>query len=183
VIRKAGQTGLLEGVALVGALAIVASASRFGLQAAQSATGLRGGVSADTFYGLAAIASSFAAFDVKVIVRGGVSGARRISRHLWHLGFALFIATLSLFVGQPQVFPERLRESSVLVAPVVLVAALIVFWLLKVRFPMSIEGLFYGERSGARLGLRKASEGSRASRDTRFPEYQSRIGQENSCRF
>lgn len=152
VIRRADEMGFLEGIALIGAWTIVATASTYGLQAAQSDTRLRGGVSAESFYGMAAIAASFAFFDMKAMARGGVSGARRLSRHLWRLGFALFIATLSLFVGQQQVFPEPMRESRVLAGPVLLVAATVLFWLVKIRFRLRPERPLVAKRQAALLG-------------------------------
>jgi hypothetical protein len=101
---------------------------------------------------MAAIAATFAVFDVKAIMRGGVSGAPRLSRHLWRLGFALFIATLSLFVGQPQVFPERLRDSHLLVGPVLLVAAMVLFWLVKIRLRSRRDYPHVTKRSAALVG-------------------------------
>jgi len=51
--------------------------------------------------------------DIRMLVRGGVFGAKRIVRHLWRMCFGLFVATGSFFLGQQQVFPpgcaDRLR--------------------------------------------------------------------------
>src|SRR5437773_11478531 len=40
-----------------------------------------------------------AAGDVRMLVRGGVAGVKRISRHLWRMCFGLFIAAGSFFFG------------------------------------------------------------------------------------
>src|SRR5215469_16159692 len=40
-----------------------------------------------------------AAGDVRMLVRRGVLGTKRISRHLWRMCFARFIATASFFLG------------------------------------------------------------------------------------
>ncbi|MDQ3274540.1 MAG: hypothetical protein M3Q39_05785 [Actinomycetota bacterium] len=54
-------------------------------------------------------------------------------RHLGRMCFALFIAVASLFLGQPQVFPETLRSSGALALPPVLVLAVLLWWLVRVR--------------------------------------------------
>lgn len=52
---------------------------------------------------------------------GGIHGAHRIARHLWRMGFAMWIATMSFFLGQAKLFPMPVRESGVLAVPVALV--------------------------------------------------------------
>jgi uncharacterized membrane protein len=80
------------------------------------------------------VALLFAVFDVRMLARGGVSGAQRIGRHLWRMGLALWIAVASLFLGQARVFPAGLRDAHVLPVPVLVVAAVVVFWLCRVLF-------------------------------------------------
>ena len=47
---------------------------------------------------------------------------------------ALFLAAISLFIGQSQVFPEPLRNSGLLPIPVLLVLVLMFYWLVRVLF-------------------------------------------------
>jgi hypothetical protein len=75
-----------------------------------------------------------AAGDIRILVRGGVSGAKRIVRHLWRMCFGFFIATGSFFLGQQQVFPAWLRGSSVLFIPALLPLVMLIFWLFRIRF-------------------------------------------------
>ena len=75
-----------------------------------------------------------AAGDIRMLVRGGVFGAKRIVRHLWRMCFGLFVATGSFFLGQQQVFPAWLRGSPALFVPALLPLALLIFWLLRVWF-------------------------------------------------
>ena len=82
----------------------------------------------------AAILGMSAVGDFRVLVRGGVSGAQRIFRHLWRMCFALSIATLSFFLGQAKVFPDAVRQSHVLVVPVVFVVVLMFYWMIRVWF-------------------------------------------------
>ncbi|MFT4927814.1 MAG: uncharacterized membrane protein YjfL (UPF0719 family) [Phenylobacterium sp.] len=50
------------------------------------------------------------------------------------MNFALFMATASFFVGQAQIFPDAVRHSNVLFAPVLAVLLLMVYWLFRVLF-------------------------------------------------
>jgi hypothetical protein len=75
-----------------------------------------------------------AAGDIRMLVRGGVFGAKRIVRHLWRMCFGLFVATGSFFLGQQQVFPTWLRGSPALFVPALLPLALLIFWLFRVWF-------------------------------------------------
>lgn len=71
--------------------------------------------------------------DISVIYRGGIYGAQRIARHLWRMCFGLWVAIGSFFLGQPQVFPEPLRDMVWLRAvPFILVTFMLFFWLIRV---------------------------------------------------
>jgi uncharacterized membrane protein len=71
--------------------------------------------------------------DVRMMLRG-ISGKRRIARHLWRMCFGWFIATGSFFLGQQQVFPAWLRGSPLLLVPALLPLVLLIFWMIRVRF-------------------------------------------------
>jgi amino acid permease len=75
-----------------------------------------------------------AAGDIRMLVRGGVFGAKRIVRHLWRMCFGLFVATGSFFLGQQQVFAAWLRKTNVLFVPALLSLVLLIFWLFRVWF-------------------------------------------------
>src|SRR5688500_5974880 len=47
--------------------------------------------------------------DLRMMARG-IQVTYRIARHLWRMCFALLLASISLFIGQSQVFPELLRN-------------------------------------------------------------------------
>ena len=49
--------------------------------------------------------------EVRVLMRGQLSNADRIKRHLWRMCASFFIASGSFFVGQPQVFPVWFNET------------------------------------------------------------------------
>jgi hypothetical protein len=134
VKRKEGETGLLEFAALLLALAVGAAGLIFGSEAANSATGLKDGFPAVAYFVFGSVALFSAAGDVRMFLRGGVSGRQRIARHLWRMCFALLIAALSLFLGKQQHFPEAIRKSHLLNVPIILIAASMIFWLARVLF-------------------------------------------------
>jgi len=84
------------------------------------------------FFGVLALLC--AAGDVRMLLRCGVSGRQRLSRHLWRMCFGWFVATISFFLGQQQVFPHWLQGSTVLVVLAFLPLLLLFFWLARVRF-------------------------------------------------
>jgi uncharacterized membrane protein len=132
--RRDGETGIVDWVALLVALALGAVIVTYGLEAANNQTGLKDGIPAGMYFFLGSVALLSAAGDVRMLLRGGVFGAQRIARHLWRMCYALFIASGSLFLGQQQVFPAFLRRTNVLFVPAVLPLILMIFWLVRVRF-------------------------------------------------
>jgi hypothetical protein len=71
--------------------------------------------------------------DLRMML-GGLSGTKRLVRHLWRMCFGLFIATGSFFLGQQQVFPAVLRGSLLLVVLAILPLLFLIFWLFRVTF-------------------------------------------------
>lgn len=134
VMRKEGETGLVEiGIMLLG-LADGAGAVVLGVQAANSATGLRYGAPAVAYYIFGSLALLGAVLDVRVLLRGGVFGAFRITRHLWRMCLALLIGTLSLFLGKQQHFPPALVKTHLLNVPILVVFGAMIYWIIRVRF-------------------------------------------------
>jgi hypothetical protein len=82
------------------------------------------------FGGIAALG---AIMDVRMLRQGGLRGTPRLTRHLWRMGTALLIATLSFFLGQQKVFPVALRGSPILFLPVIAVLGSLVYWFSRVR--------------------------------------------------
>ena len=137
--RRDGETSTLDWVALIVPLAAGAGLVFYGLEAANSQTGSKDGFPAAAYFIFGSVALLFAAGDVRMLVRGGVSGTQRIARHLRRMCYALFIAAGSLFLGQQQVFPAFLRKTNVLFVPAFLPLLLLIFWLVRVRFTNAYE--------------------------------------------
>lgn len=83
------------------------------------------------FFAFASFALLGAVLDLRLLRRGGISGAPRLARHLWRMGLALWIATMSFFLGQARHFPQPLRESGALALPVLVVALTVLYWLVR----------------------------------------------------
>jgi hypothetical protein len=131
--RRDGKTGIFDWGALLFALGVVAGLVTYGLETANSQTGSKDGVPPGMFFFLGSVALLAAAGDVRMLVRGGVSGSQRIARHLWRMCFALFIASGSFFMGRQQLFPALVRKTYVLLLLTILPLILMVFWLIRVR--------------------------------------------------
>jgi len=87
---------------------------------------------------LAAIAFLCAAGDLRMI-RGGLVGSQRISRHLWRMCFALFVASGSFFLGRIRIFPQAIRELYIPWILAFLPLLLMIFWLLRIRGKKAYE--------------------------------------------
>jgi len=133
-IRKADkQTGLVEVLALIFIAAISWGAIAVGWEAAESELQQINGFPPAFYYFQGSLAGFFAMLDINVLIRGGISGRQRISRHIWRMCLALLIATAS-FVGQPRIIPDALKDPLILSAPVILIFATMIFWIVRVRF-------------------------------------------------
>ena len=143
VIRKENQIGRTE----------------FALMLVAAAAGVSGWILALTTpafavgYGIfGSIALLSAAGDIRMLVRRGLAGSQRIVRHLWRMGFALFVATVSLFIGtsgdpvfrrtglRARLFPPSVRATHLPAVPVFIVVLLTLFWLFRVLFTNGDQG-------------------------------------------
>ena len=134
VRRKAGTIGRSEVALFAAAFATAALLLYWGVLAATSTKGTFQGYRAPLYFVFGSFATLFAALDVKVILRGGVAGVARIARHLWRMCFALFFAAASFFLGQQKVMPAFMHGSPLLFIPALAPLALLIFWLVRVRY-------------------------------------------------
>ena len=74
--------------------------------------------------------------DAKLIWAGGIAGARRIVRHLWRMCLGLTLAAGSAFTnGLPRLLPKTVHVPLILLfIPQLTSLALLVFWMIRVRF-------------------------------------------------
>ena len=130
--RREGEKGVADWLGFVFALTIGVLSVLHGLQKAAGRVPSEGSPAfMDVFMGSVILLAGLG--DLRMLLRG-ISGKRRIARHLWRMCFGWFIATGSFFLGQQQVFPVWLRGSPVLLVPALLPLVLLIFWLIRVRF-------------------------------------------------
>lgn len=129
--RLEGGTTLFDRGALLYVIAVGVLGLAFGFQAAGLRAGERGGPPA-AYFAFGSIALLLAIGDVRMLVRGGAVGARRIGRHLWRMSLTLLIATLSFYPGQARIFPKPIRATNLLYVPHVLLLGVILIWLYRI---------------------------------------------------
>lgn len=131
--RSPKQTGLAEIIGMLVVACLSVSAFYYGELAAASEAGFIQGIKIPVaaYYVFSVLCAVCAVSDLRYILIGGLAGAQRIAAHLWRMGLAMYIATSSLFTGQPQRFPAWLEESGVLSIPENVVLLLLLFWFLK----------------------------------------------------
>jgi hypothetical protein len=133
VRRRGGETGRAEILAFAVAVAAVVAGGTLGVLGTARPRGMIAGYPAAAYFFVAAIVALAAALDLKVILRGGITGTPRIARHLWRMCVALFIAAASFFLGQQKIMPVSIRGSVFLMVPPFAALGVMVFWLVRVR--------------------------------------------------
>ena len=132
--RGDGETGIFDWVALLIPSLVGIGLWILGLGVVYGHAKPANGVPLGMYFFMGSVMLLAAAGDIRMLVRGGVFGAKRIVRHLWRMCFGLFIATGSFFLGQQQVFPAWLRGSPALFIPALLPLVLLIFWVFRVWF-------------------------------------------------
>jgi hypothetical protein len=130
--RREGKPAIFDWGALLIVLAVAACQLTFGLEAALSQTGLRFGFPPWPYFFMGSVATLAVTGDIRMLVRGGISGAQRIARHLWRMCFALFIAAASIFLARQQIFPAVLQKTGALFFLSFLPLILMIFWMFRV---------------------------------------------------
>jgi hypothetical protein len=109
--------------------------SIYGIEKASGAIVVNDGAPAGITLFLASVILLAAAGDIRMLKRGGISGRRRIVRHLWRMCFGFFIATGSFFLSQAfKLFPGLAVARGVFVIPAILPLLLLIFWVIRIRF-------------------------------------------------
>lgn len=141
VRRPEGQIGLTEKLAMAAAVCLLAPFALLSFDLAsglpppfQSATPLKGPVMI-AIYGFTAVVAVAAVSDIRVVRARGVSGARRVARHLWRMCLGLTLAAGSAFTnGLPRLLPKSVHLPDVLLfGPQLVCLAILAFWMIRVR--------------------------------------------------
>src|SRR5262245_7800114 len=131
--RRDGLPGIRDWIALLAGAAVAGVGMTYGIAAATSQTGLKQGAPAGEYFFLGSVALLAAAGDIRMLVRGGVSGVQRVARHLWRMCFAWFVAAGSIFLARQHLFPVFFRKAGLLFFLSFLPLMVMVFWLIRVR--------------------------------------------------
>src|SRR5580704_12740885 len=151
--RRDGETGRLDWAALLIPLTLGTLTWLNGIDVVRSGASSQDGVPVGMTFFMGSVMLLAAAGDVRMLVRGGVLGAKRIARHLWRMCFGLFIAAGSFFMG-PSNRPLRLLSSvglgkhlppvlfstSLYLILTILPLLLLIFWLIRIRFTNAYNG-------------------------------------------
>ena len=114
------------------ALGVGATCLVFGVQAVANG-GNYEGMPAFPYFMFGVVGTLGALLDLRMMRAGGLTGVRRLTRHLWRMSFALFIAAMSFFLGQADELPAAIRKPPLLALPVLAVLATMLYWLWRVR--------------------------------------------------
>jgi hypothetical protein len=145
----AGWPRSLDYLLLLVALGIGVTNFSFAYEALSSADGTRNGMPAFPFLLFGTIGSIGAVLDLKRLRSGPLKGVARLTRHLWRMTMALWIAALSFFIGQAKVIPEPIRIMPLLALPVLAVLVTMLYWLWRIRFRQSFRGISIRSTPGA----------------------------------
>jgi len=151
--RRDGETSRWDWLAFLIPLTIGILTWMNGINVARSGASSQDGVPVGMTFFMGSVMLLAAAGDVRMLVRGGVFGAKRIARHLWRMCFGLFIAAGSFFMGPSnrplrllsavrlgQHLPPALFSTSLYLILTILPLVLLVFWLVRVRFTSAYNG-------------------------------------------
>jgi hypothetical protein len=154
VIRKPGETGRFEIVAALAGLAVTVAAISFGVQALLSPNGRFHEYPALMYFIFASVLMMGTAGDARMIVRGGLTGTARTTRHLWRMCLAFFMATGSFFFGQPTFLPAGIRDTALRPIFALLPLGLLLYWLIRVRVWPSLRRIAAHRYARATLSTR-----------------------------
>lgn len=150
----------LDVAGLVVALTTIATGVLWAVQASYSPSGTLDGSPPQAFYVFILMGTFAAVGDIKLLVKGRLSAAPRLSRHLWRMCAALFIAAGSFFLGQQRVMPVWMRGSPWLFVPTFAPLVLMVYWLIRIRMSKGLFRLAVSDPRRAAVPPRTEAAGS-----------------------
>ena len=151
--RRDRETSRFDWVALLIPLTLGILTWMNAIKVVRSGASSQDGVPVGMSFFMGSVMLLAAAGDVRMLLRGGVFGAKRIARHLWRMCFGLFIAAGSFFMGPSnrplrlfsavgigQHLPPALFSTSLYLFLTLLPLILLIFWLVRVRFKNAYQG-------------------------------------------
>ncbi len=117
--------------ALAGLAAAIAVAAATMATAAALGGGRFDGMPLPIYAIFGSLAALAAVGDLRVLGGRRLDGRQRLARHLWRMGVAMLIATMSFFLGQADEFPAWLRSGATTAGPPLLVLATVLGYLAR----------------------------------------------------
>lgn len=108
--RPRDGVGAFDWAALLLALVIGGSLVTSGIRAVNGLEAQPEGVPPGMYFFMGSILLLAAAGDIQMLVGGGISGTKRLTRHLWRMCFGWFLATGSFFGPRSRVFSGPLMR-------------------------------------------------------------------------
>ena|SRR5215470_7413297 len=143
--RRSAEIDAFDWFALLTVFLVASTAITFGIQAALSADGLASGYPSGPYFVAGSVASLAFMGDVRLLVRRSIDGTQRLARHLWRMCFALFVASMSVFLSRQHLFPAILRTTGVLYILSFGPLLLMIFWLIRVRMASAYKRLIHAQ--------------------------------------
>ncbi|MGA8428949.1 MAG: hypothetical protein WB729_03960 [Candidatus Sulfotelmatobacter sp.] len=151
--RRDRETSRFDWIVLLIPLTLDTLTWMNGIKIVSSGASSQDGVSVGMTFFMGSVMLLAAAGDVRMLLAGGVAGAKRIARHLRRMCFGLFIAAGPFFFG-PSNRPLRLLSTvgigqhlspALFSTPLYLILTvlpliLLIFWLIRVRFANAYQG-------------------------------------------
>lgn len=131
--NRKGATSAVDYGAMLFIVAVGAFSIGCGIYQANHSALPRHGVPTAMYFVFASFALIFAASDVRMLIRGGVTGSKRIARHLVRMCLALLLATFSFFPGQAKLFSKEVRSMPVFYLPHLFLVVSLIYWLWRVN--------------------------------------------------
>ncbi len=133
VTTPAASLGTVARIAPVMALSIASTALFQGWKAQTGQLVLDEDIPVLAFFGFSGLALLAACADISVVLRGGISGAQRLFRHLWRMCFALYFSVATIFTGPGSVlFPDSIRGTWPLILPESIILLMSLFFIVKI---------------------------------------------------
>ena len=141
VRRPAGWSPRFDVGLMVLALSTSATSLSLGFATLATPTHRWDGLPPFPFFMFGIVGLLAAAGDFRALRAGSLRGVPRLTRHLWRMCWAMWIAAGSFFLGQAKVLPEPIRKPALLALPVLAVFATMFYWLWRIRFRRSLRNL------------------------------------------
>jgi uncharacterized membrane protein len=135
VRRRREESHWIDAVAMLFALAVAILGFRTGFEMSHS-----GRPETIPMFIFGVVGLLAAAGDMRMIRARGIHGPRRITRHLWRMCFAMWVAAASFFWGPRGRVPEVIYIPALLPIPVLAPIVVMLYWLWRVRVRKTFLG-------------------------------------------